>query len=87
MKTISLKMEESLLDEIDKSLTKNRYSTRTEFIRSAIRRKLSDQEKEELKKHIASLVGISKRKTTDEMLHKAREEAFEELEKLHKKSK
>ena len=80
METISLKMEESLLKEIDEKLTKHRYSTRTEFIRDAIREKLSDLEKEKLLKIVAKLRGSSKRKTTDEQLHNAREKAFELLE-------
>lgn len=81
METISLKMEDNLLHEIDSKLAKHRYSTRTEFIRDAIREKLSDLEKEELLKAVANLRGSSKRKTTDEQLHAAREKAFELIEK------
>ena len=80
METISLKMEEELLHEIDRKLEKHRYSTRTEFIRDAIREKLSDLEKGEILKNLVKLRG-SKRKTTDGQLHKAGEKAFEELEK------
>ncbi len=47
METISLKMEKSLLDEMDSKLKENRYSTRTEFIRDSVRRRLSELEKEE----------------------------------------
>ncbi len=81
MDTISLKLENQILNEIDVKLTKHRYSTRTEFIRDAIREKLSELEKEEILKNIARLRGSSKRKTTDEQLHKAGEKAFAELEK------
>lgn len=84
MEIISLKLEESLLKEIDENLTKHRYSTRTEFIRDAIREKLSDLEKENLLKAVATLHGPSKRKTTDEQLHEAGEKAFELLEKKFK---
>ena len=81
MEIISLKLENELLKEIDQSLSKHRYSTRTEFIRDAIREKLSDLEKEEILKALAKLRASSKRKTTDEQLHKAGEKAFGMLEK------
>jgi metal-responsive CopG/Arc/MetJ family transcriptional regulator len=84
METISLKMEETLLQEIDRKLMSNRYSTRTEFIRDAIRDKLSDLDKEEMLRRIASLHGSSKRKTSDEDLHRAGEKAFEMLERKFK---
>lgn len=78
METISLKMDEALLTEIDAKLSRHRYSTRTEFIRDAIRSKLSELEKQELLKEVKRLYGTSKRKTTDEQLHKAREELADE---------
>lgn len=81
METISLKMENNLLKEMDLILHKNRYSTRTEFIRDAIREKLSDLEKEELLRNVAKLRGSSKRKTTDEQLHAVRERLAEKYEK------
>ncbi|MEK6826178.1 MAG: ribbon-helix-helix domain-containing protein [Nanoarchaeota archaeon] len=84
MQTITIKMEDKLLEEIDQKLADNRYSTRTEFIRDAIREKLSDLEKEELLKTIAKLRGSSKRKTTDKQLHEARERLITEYEKKFK---
>ena len=81
MEMISLKLEPELLKEIDQSLKQQRYSTRTEFIRDAIRSKLSEFEKQEMLKSLTRLKGISKRKTTDAQLHAAREKAFEELDK------
>ncbi|MBI4149303.1 ribbon-helix-helix protein, CopG family [Candidatus Woesearchaeota archaeon] len=81
METISLKLEEGILSEIDRKLAAHRYSTRTEFIRDAIREKLSELEKEKLLQEVAKLRGLSKRKTTDGELHKAGEKAFEILER------
>ena len=81
MEMISLKLDNELLNEIDHKLVKHRYSTRTEFIRDAIREKLSDLEKEEMLNELSKLRGFSKHKTTNEQLHKARELAFELLEK------
>lgn len=87
METISLKLENNILTEIDQKLSKYRYSTRTEFIRDAIREKLSELEKDELLKTVAKLHGSSKRRTTDAQLHKAGEEAFERLEKKFRNKK
>tara|TARA_Y100000310_G_scaffold232975_1_gene235811 strand:+ start:2018 stop:2272 length:255 start_codon:yes stop_codon:yes gene_type:complete len=84
MEAISLKLENTMLSEIDKNLKKHRYATRTEFIRDAIRKQLSDLEKEQILKNIGKLQGISKRKTTDRQLHEARERAFAMLEKKFK---
>jgi len=81
MQAITVKMEDKLLEEIDQKLQGHRYSTRTEFIRDAIREKLSEIEKEELLKKLAHLRGSSKRRTSDEDLHKAGEKAFDLLEK------
>lgn len=81
METITIKMEDKLLNEIDQKLEVHRYSTRTEFIRDAIREKLSELEKEEVLKNLAQLRGSSKRKTSDAQLHAARDKAFEMLEK------
>ena len=81
MEAISLKLDGRVLREIDRKLKEFRYGTRTEFIREAIRQKLSELEKEEMLRVIAKMRGISKKKTTDEDLHKAREKAFEKIDK------
>lgn len=62
METISLKMEKSLLKDMDATLKKNRYSTRTEFIRDSIRYKLTKLEKEEVIKKLAKFKGSLKGK-------------------------
>lgn len=85
MEAISLKLDENILSEIDKKLSRYRYSTRTEFIRDAIRSKLSELEKKEMLKAIDRMYGYSKRKTTDEQLHAAGEKVFREIEKRFKK--
>ena len=81
MESISLKLENTFLKDIESIMKKHRYSTKTEFIREAIRDKIKDLEKEELIARAKSLYGASKRKTTDEDLHKAGEKAFRELER------
>lgn len=64
------------MNEIDGKLAKNRYSTRTELIRDAIREKPSDLEKDEI---LSELVIFSKKRTSNERMHKARERVFEIL--------
>jgi metal-responsive CopG/Arc/MetJ family transcriptional regulator len=79
MEVISLKMENEMLNNIDTILKKNNFSTRTEFIRTAIREKLDSLKKEELIKLIFSYHGKSKRKTSDDDLERAREKALQDL--------
>ena len=81
MEAISLKVEEDFLKDIEGTMKKHRYTTKTEFIREAIRDKVRQLEKEEMLLKIRKLYGSSKRKTTDKQIHKAREKAFRELEK------
>ena len=75
MKIISLKLEDKILDEVDEKLIKNRYSTRTELIRDAIREKLVQLEQDDILRDIAKLSRSSKTK----------EEALELLKKQGKK--
>ncbi|MGA2130235.1 MAG: ribbon-helix-helix domain-containing protein [Candidatus Pacearchaeota archaeon] len=42
METISLKLEKAFLQEIEKVMKKHNYTTKTEFIREAIRDKLKE---------------------------------------------
>jgi len=83
MESITIKVEDNLAKEIDKAM-KPHYSTKTEFIREAIRDKIKDLEKEKALLRLEKAYGASKRKTTDEQLHEAGEKAFEELEKRFK---
>jgi len=80
MEIVSLKMEKELLQEIDSKLKNNRYATRTEFIRDAIRDKLNELEKEDVIRKLAALKGSLKGKVrmSDE---KAREAVFKEFAK------
>lgn len=81
METISIKMEANFASEVEKTMKKHHYTTKTEFIREAIRDKIKELEKEEAIMRLKKMYGASKRKTTDEDLHRARQKAFEELEK------
>jgi Arc/MetJ-type ribon-helix-helix transcriptional regulator len=84
MENVSLKIETEFEREIEKAMKKNGYSTKTEFIREALRDKIQELEKQEALKKLEKLFGSSKHKTTDEQLHAAGEKAFEQLEKKFK---
>ncbi len=81
METISLRLEDDLLRDLERAMRKYRYATMTEFVRAAIREKIREFEREEIARKVALLAGSSKRKTSDEELHAAGEKAFELLEK------
>lgn len=63
-----MKMETQLLNDMDSTLKSHRYSTRTEFIRDAIRSKLTALEKEDALKKLTEYQGKFKGqfKHTDE---------------------
>ena len=79
MEPVTIRFEENFLQDMEKVMKKHRYATKTEFIREAIREKIKDLEKEEALARVRRLYGASKRKTTDEELHEAREEVSKEL--------
>jgi len=82
MQTISIKIDGELMKAMKKLMKENRYSTQTEFIREAIRMKLtSERERKDALRRLNKIYGASNRRTTDEELHEAREKAFEEIEK------
>ncbi|MFQ5531757.1 MAG: ribbon-helix-helix domain-containing protein [Candidatus Nanoarchaeia archaeon] len=79
MEPVTIRFEDNFLHDMEKIMKKHRYATKTEFIREAIREKIKELEKEEALARVRKIYGASKRKTTDEELHKAREEVSEEL--------
>ena len=81
METVSIKLEDEFAHDLDKIMKKYKYTTKTEFIREAIRDKIKDLEKEAALQRAIKIYGKSRIKTTDKQLHKAREKAFEEIEK------
>jgi len=81
METVSIKLEDNFAKDLDKTIKKNHYTTKTEFIREAIREKLKKLETEEALRRLKMMFGSSKHRTTDKQLHEAGEKAFAELEK------
>lgn len=80
MEIISLKLDEHLLRSIDSNLKKYNFSTRTEFVRDAIRQQLKELEKQECLRKLALYKGSLKGKArmSDE---KAGELAFQKIAK------
>jgi metal-responsive CopG/Arc/MetJ family transcriptional regulator len=83
METISLRLEDEFLQDVERIMKKYRYSTKTEFVRAAIRDKIKELQKEELLKRVSLLAGSSKKKTTDEQLHEAGERVAKIYEKKY----
>lgn len=81
MEIISLKLDECMLKNIDTTLKNHNFSTRTEFIRNAIRKELKELSKEDLIKEFMKFRGKAKKKISDEELKIIREQAVMELAK------
>jgi metal-responsive CopG/Arc/MetJ family transcriptional regulator len=73
MEIVTMKMEKDMISRMDELITKHQYGTRTEFMRSAIRDKMSELEKEELIKKVLELKGTSKSKTSNADIRQIRE--------------
>ena len=79
METVTVKFQENVLRTIDKSITEHDFNSRTEFIREAVRDKLSELNKEDLIKEFLKFRGKAKKKTTYEENRKTREIVSREL--------
>ena len=79
MEIVSVKFQEEILEKLDSSMKKHNFNTRTEFIREAVRDKLSVLEREELIKKFMSLRGKFKRKSSPGVDRKIREQVSKEL--------
>lgn len=81
MEMISLKLDEQMLKDMDSTLKKHHYSTRTEFVRDAIREKLEGLTREELMAAFLDTAGKAKKHVSDTELKHIREQAIKELAK------
>ena len=82
---ITLKLETRFLEEIDGVVENEGYQNRTEFIRNALREKLEETKMRKTMDELAHLKGASKKKISDEDIHKAGEKVFWNL--YHQKVK
>jgi metal-responsive CopG/Arc/MetJ family transcriptional regulator len=78
METISLKLDENLLNNIDSNLKKHNFSTRTEFIRTAIRNQLEKLNRDELINEFMKYKGKGN-STSDKQRIKTRKKVFHEM--------
>ncbi|MBI4053587.1 MAG: ribbon-helix-helix protein, CopG family [Candidatus Diapherotrites archaeon] len=91
METVSLRLDPALARRIEKEMASAGYSTKTEFIREAIRNRLSEIEERRKAEweRLAAMRGILKGKgkaKTDEEFRKIRIEAAEKyINELEKK--
>jgi Arc/MetJ-type ribon-helix-helix transcriptional regulator len=84
METISVRFEEDFVQDLEQVMKENRYSTKTEFIREAIRDKINQLEKQKalLRLEMAYGAGAGKgRKISEQDIHRAGEEAVKEIAK------
>jgi len=61
METVCIKIEDNLMGKMDKAIKDNGYSTKTEFIREAIRKKIEEDEREHLIKEFLKFKGKAKK--------------------------
>lgn len=80
MESITIKVEDNLSKQIDEALNPY-YSTKTEFIREAIRDKLKKIKKEETYEELKKYLGKMKTKTSYEEERKIRDEVGKEFAK------
>lgn len=84
METVSIRLDEEFAKDLEKAVKENRYSTKTEFIREAVRNKINDLEKQKALLRLELVYGAGKKKgrnITGEDIHKAGEEVMKELAK------
>lgn len=79
MDIISIKLDESLNKEMEQVM-KPYYTTKTEFIREAIRDKIREEKHKKYVQKVWDNLGKGKHlKTTDEDIRNMKKEAFEEF--------
>lgn len=85
MEVVTVKFQEEVLQRIDTAIDEHNFNSRTEFIREAVRDKLSELNKEQLMNEFLKFKGKAKHKTTTEDNAKTKEivgnELIAELEK------
>lgn len=79
METVTVKFQEDVLRKIDGSISEHNFNSRTEFIREAVRDKLSELSRQDLISEFLKFKGRSKKTTTDLQNRKTREIVSKEL--------
>ncbi|MEW6295647.1 MAG: ribbon-helix-helix domain-containing protein [Candidatus Diapherotrites archaeon] len=81
MDVLTVKLGEGFLKKINKAMRKFNYSTKTEFIREAIRDKLDALENRRAMKRLYAVKGTASRAVSEEELEAVREKLSRELER------
>lgn len=81
MEAICVKLDEKILKNLDNNLKQHNFSTRTDFIREAIRDKLRLLEKEKAIRTLEKYFGAAKVKVSDKRHHQIREEVSKKFAK------
>lgn len=81
MEMVTLRFQEKVLKEMDKTMLDHNFNSRTEFIREAVRDKLEELKRDEIIEKFMKLRGKAKVKTTYEENRKTKEEVSKELMK------
>ncbi|MBT4647711.1 hypothetical protein HN827_06295 [archaeon] len=79
MEIVTVRFQEDILKKIDKNLFTHNYNSRTEFIREAVRDKLSNLNRDELVEEFLKFKGKAKKKTTYEENRETKKEVSKEL--------
>ncbi len=79
MDVVTVKFREDVLKKIDRNIKEHNFNSRTEFIREAVRDKLSRLTKDELVEGFLKYKGKAKKKTTREENLKTKDETSREL--------
>ena len=66
MEIVSVKFQEDVLKKIDQNIKRHNFNSRTEFIREAVRDKLSSLNREELIEEFMRFKGKGKKTTREE---------------------
>lgn len=80
MESITIKVDEAMAIAIEKAM-KPLYSTKTEFIREAIREKVEEVKLKQAMMTLRKMRGKAPRKTSDEERERIREKVFKEFER------
>jgi metal-responsive CopG/Arc/MetJ family transcriptional regulator len=80
MKTVSLKLADPILQDIDAFLEEHYFSTRTEFIREAIRDKIQVLENKRFEQEMRKFFRENKSEMAQKQFLEAHGDVFKELE-------
>lgn len=81
MEAVCVKLDDRILKNIELSIKNNNYSTKTDFIREAIRDKLRELEKDRAMQELKKFMGAAKVHVSAERHEQIREEVAKEYAK------